>query len=571
MLAPLVRAADAIQSAETAQVPHAARRPNTAWPRAVRAQEAIPRVAVVLGFEHSDQQGQARLAAIVETLARLGWSDDHNVRLDIRWADYMNREVLVILVHGTWARNALWCLPDSDLCKYLRGRFGSSIKFNIFPWSGWNLHRARILAGKRLSGHILRVAASNPDTKIVLVGHSHGGNVIRYSLRHDPAARNVAGVITLATPFITSTARPFTEWGFFIIRAFANQAVLLAVTLLLFALYYSMPFWLTLAGLVPLPPKIIDWGVNFVIGPGALLLFQILRWLYVDPLALQMASTEGKLIARQTAIVETIDPPRVEGVPLQSIEVRADEPRFVLGTADYLSRWSHTTLSSSFLNKFVFYAALPGTLMYLLWPWFGLFAQDFFIHQLGDVWAFLLVFFTMYVSSLLLASIVIPFVIALLLIISVLVPRLVKAPIFGEETLYETWLVNSVQSANPTDWNPHDHRIITVKKRVWQLGIWRHSLVYSDPAVTSLAADWIQLVITQRNDSPVSISHRANAALAKTDFIRVIEEQPLAHMLHKRWSTIIAELRHLFIGDPSFFKQKRNRPTEHSSNDSRHE
>jgi putative ABC transport system substrate-binding protein len=57
-----------------------------AWPLAARAQQGMRRVAVVLGFEQGDQQGQNRLAAFVETLARLGWSDGRNVRLDIRWA-----------------------------------------------------------------------------------------------------------------------------------------------------------------------------------------------------------------------------------------------------------------------------------------------------------------------------------------------------------------------------------------------------------------------------------------------------------------------------------------------------
>jgi putative ABC transport system substrate-binding protein len=57
-----------------------------AWPLPARAQQSMRRVAVVLGFEQGDQQGQVRLAAFVETLARLGWSDGRNVRLDIRWA-----------------------------------------------------------------------------------------------------------------------------------------------------------------------------------------------------------------------------------------------------------------------------------------------------------------------------------------------------------------------------------------------------------------------------------------------------------------------------------------------------
>jgi putative ABC transport system substrate-binding protein len=60
---------------------------TSSWPLMARAQQAMRRVAVVLGFEQGDQQGQVRLSAFVETLARLGWSDGRNVRLDIRWAD----------------------------------------------------------------------------------------------------------------------------------------------------------------------------------------------------------------------------------------------------------------------------------------------------------------------------------------------------------------------------------------------------------------------------------------------------------------------------------------------------
>jgi putative ABC transport system substrate-binding protein len=57
-----------------------------AWPLAARAQERMRRVSVVLGFEQGDHEGQSRAAAFVETLARFGWSDGRNIRLDIRWA-----------------------------------------------------------------------------------------------------------------------------------------------------------------------------------------------------------------------------------------------------------------------------------------------------------------------------------------------------------------------------------------------------------------------------------------------------------------------------------------------------
>jgi putative ABC transport system substrate-binding protein len=56
------------------------------FPLAAGAQQGMRRVAVLLGFAQGDEEGQIRLAAFVDTLARLGWSDGRNVRLDVRWA-----------------------------------------------------------------------------------------------------------------------------------------------------------------------------------------------------------------------------------------------------------------------------------------------------------------------------------------------------------------------------------------------------------------------------------------------------------------------------------------------------
>jgi putative ABC transport system substrate-binding protein len=57
-----------------------------AWPLAVHAQQpSMKRVAVVIPDSQGDREWQVRLAAFVEALARLGWSDGRNVRLDVRW------------------------------------------------------------------------------------------------------------------------------------------------------------------------------------------------------------------------------------------------------------------------------------------------------------------------------------------------------------------------------------------------------------------------------------------------------------------------------------------------------
>jgi putative tryptophan/tyrosine transport system substrate-binding protein len=58
-----------------------------AWPVAARAQpnERMRRVAVVSGFAEDDGVGQARMARFRETIAKLGWIDGRNIRIDFRW------------------------------------------------------------------------------------------------------------------------------------------------------------------------------------------------------------------------------------------------------------------------------------------------------------------------------------------------------------------------------------------------------------------------------------------------------------------------------------------------------
>jgi putative tryptophan/tyrosine transport system substrate-binding protein len=59
-----------------------------AWPLAARAQqpgERIRRVAVLTPFAEDDPEAQARVAAFVQGLQQLGWTDGRNLRIDIRW------------------------------------------------------------------------------------------------------------------------------------------------------------------------------------------------------------------------------------------------------------------------------------------------------------------------------------------------------------------------------------------------------------------------------------------------------------------------------------------------------
>ena len=57
------------------------------WPLAARAQqpERMRRIGVLSSLTEDDPDGQARVAAFVQTLQALGWTIGRNVQIDIRW------------------------------------------------------------------------------------------------------------------------------------------------------------------------------------------------------------------------------------------------------------------------------------------------------------------------------------------------------------------------------------------------------------------------------------------------------------------------------------------------------
>ena len=59
-----------------------------AWPLAAQAQQGarMRRIGVLMGQAEDDPEAQARVAAFLQGLQQLGWSDGRNVRIDRRWA-----------------------------------------------------------------------------------------------------------------------------------------------------------------------------------------------------------------------------------------------------------------------------------------------------------------------------------------------------------------------------------------------------------------------------------------------------------------------------------------------------
>jgi putative ABC transport system substrate-binding protein len=57
------------------------------WPLAARAQQrdGVRRIAVLMDTEETNTDGQARIAAFRQGLQQLGWTEDRNIRIDLRW------------------------------------------------------------------------------------------------------------------------------------------------------------------------------------------------------------------------------------------------------------------------------------------------------------------------------------------------------------------------------------------------------------------------------------------------------------------------------------------------------
>jgi len=111
---------------------------------------------------------------------------------------------VAVLVHGTFAKRAHWIEPGSTLAGALQAQV-PHLRTVAFNWSGKNSHAERLAAGGELAAELSRICERFPDARVHLIGHSHGGNVIRYALNNHPCLSRVASTSYLGTPFLVPT------------------------------------------------------------------------------------------------------------------------------------------------------------------------------------------------------------------------------------------------------------------------------------------------------------------------------------------------------------------------------
>jgi RHS repeat-associated protein len=101
-----------------------------------------------------------------------------------------------LIVHGTFARDAIWDNPGSSFNTAVSNTFGEAAQ--QFQWDGANTKSARTTGASNLLNW-LRNNPLKPGEALNIVAHSHGGNLIK-EFTNLPGAPKITTLVTLGTP-----------------------------------------------------------------------------------------------------------------------------------------------------------------------------------------------------------------------------------------------------------------------------------------------------------------------------------------------------------------------------------
>jgi hypothetical protein len=141
-------------------------------------------------------------------------------------------DVVITLVHGTWARRAPWTSAGSPLRQALSQAALGRVAFDRFAWSGSNSLAARRRAVQALVERLRASIARWPQARHYIVGHSHGGNIAFQALANPVLNERVAGLICLSTPFLHAAPRELGPVGHTALKWFPVAAIFYGGTLI---------------------------------------------------------------------------------------------------------------------------------------------------------------------------------------------------------------------------------------------------------------------------------------------------------------------------------------------------
>lgn len=347
------------------------------------------------------------------------------------------RRLAIVLIHGTWARGAPWTREGSQLRDSLAERFGRSVDFISFPWKGSNLAGVRQRAALDLTERIKELPADVGP--VVLIAHSHGGNVALWALDGDQEVRRrVAAVVCLNTPFFAGLPR--------------NTEVL------------SIAFSVGVAAAVG--------GLGFTFGlPGAIaFVAAFLSLLAVIFIAFKV------LVPKRDGVLAQLRGPSLDDVPILCVQTTDDEASSWLAFLE-------TQLNTPFLFLNLLSRRQGGWMLLLAAAFVSVLLLVFYGVLPGEDWVFGLMWG---IPGALVAG---------TMTVSWLGSLLVRRLALGLQTVGLSWFYDLLVrvSAYPVPIHCRSHELMVVRDRIRsdRLGL-SHSVIYEDQVVLDRVGHWIE-------------------------------------------------------------------------------
>jgi hypothetical protein len=414
-------------------------------------------------------------------------------------------DLIVTLVHGTFARDAAWTQPESALRSSLASRF-PGIVFAMPQWSAGNSHDDRIDGAKVIADHVCEQQRLNPSARHVLITHSHGGTAALYACGKDEVRAALDGVVTLGTPFIHLRKRRLRD-AVRLYRIVYRSGIVVTTGASLFfvaacgLLLSALPFvWLSDRYALPLAIAVLL--VSLLIAGLLLRAFVHLRR---SPEAFNGCVTGilRTLRTKQREIVRRLQIPYAacRQVPILSVSATRDEARIWLKGWTAIGDLAHF-LQSVFLDltpKLPFAVVVASLIDFVVnhihdyrtVHFFTYFAHYFMKPILGTA-AFLFYAYVTGVAALTLTNVTM-----------VVLPHIARGlrHAYGDTSLLSGWLVDTQAASSPGSAQLWIQKRVSVRRP--DILTLRHSALYGDAKVLAIVGDWIAWTMQMPGSSPL--------------------------------------------------------------------
>ena len=392
----------------------------------------------------------------------------------------MPSKILPILVHGTFDRESVWTKPDSCFSLKLKEELGMQGDTISFQWSGANSYQGRVRAGHDLAIFLVETKRKYPKYRFVLIGHSHGGNVIFYALKELPEDWEHIKVVTLSTPFLISSQK-VNSWTAKMLVAMNKDALPYILMFLVMWLIGVPVFVLSFMYVPKLKIPYLDLVAAAVGFLSVLFLCYKTYHLTTENPFFTQYQDEKQVAEKVNEVFERIDIRVNRKVDLLAIAVVKDEADWWL---ELSNRVSHPV--RQFFNKINAIAwRIARVLMSILFfVILSLFPTAFLPNQWRSTYGNFIVIFIEIIMGYWATYAV------LFLLIRIIFSLLSANPVFyGRNSWIQYLFIKTSPSAYPVHVPEASFIKYVIKGKPWNK--WRHSLLQEDPNLIGQIAKWV--------------------------------------------------------------------------------